>query len=104
MAFILPIICNAGDGFICFTEAAAGRARIGTAPKARPPATAPGEVFLNIAQMPDDGLPDVRMVHLGKFKHQGRGDVRLFMDRLTEVELASLTVMISEALCAGRAP
>ena len=49
-------------------------------------------------QMADDGFAYVQMLDLGKLKYQGRGNMRLLVSALTQIELSCLAVVVGESL------
>ena len=51
-----------------------------------------------MAQVTDHRLAHVHMFDLGKLEHQRRGDVRLLVRGLAEIELPRLAVVVGEAL------
>ena len=91
------MICNAGEGSISCTGAAATGAS-GILSSAKTRGDPLGEVLFDMPQVADHRLAHVHMFDLGKLKHQRRGDVRLLIRGLAEIELPRLAVVVGEAL------
>lgn len=57
-----------------------------------------GKIFFNMAQVTDHRFTYAQMFDLGKLEHQRRGDMRLLMRGLAQIELPRLAIAVGEAL------
>ena len=75
-----------------------GRRRIGHCVQRQTRRDPFGQLFLNMPQVADHRLTHMPMFDLGKLEHQRRGEMRLLIGGLAEIELPRLAVVVGKAL------
>ena len=102
VSFILPMSCSAGEGAMSTTGAAGAGGR-GSGVERQAVGDAPAEVCVDVEQVADHRLADVRRLDLRQLEHQRRREVRLLGRGLAAEEQPRLAVVVGEGLGADAA-